>query len=492
VRPRVGQHDMLTRVEKDHSAQIEPAQVHQALEQVLTSKYFVNAHKKKGFLRLICDLYLDGRAHEVNEYRIAFDVFGRDNNYNPSADPIVRVVAHEIRKKLELYYQNEGADDEIRLEIPAGSYQPIFTRLTPPAPPEIVESVDVPQAPPDTATTSGDDTIPAQTAREPKRRMTVAIMLGATALVLAIAVAVLGYSNWELRNRFTGLEASGSQTIDTLLWTHFVQDATPPLVILSNPPVLGFVNPSDPDVVVKESIPLTPQQVDALRSRFVVTPEVIVTESPAAGGVAPAETESRVLRQNEARLIARTNVCTGMGEAIGLHYLTDFFRTAGRSIQLKQSRTLSAEDLKNHNVIMLGGVWVNGWTGKLTSLEDFVFTDNGTIVNHKPQPGEQSEYIPQFDGRTGSLVVDYALITVRPNLSSAHEVMVLAGALSPGTEAAAEYVTNKSYLSQLNQRLRQLRPDGEAPIYFQALLRVGVENGIPTTITLQSLHEIHP
>jgi hypothetical protein len=179
-----------------------------------------------------------------------------------------------------------------------------------------------------------------------------------------------------------------------------------------------------------------------------------------------------------------------MGEAIGLHYLTDFFRTAGRGIQLKQSRTLSAEDLKNHNVIMLGGVWVNGWTGKLNSLEDFVFTDNGTIVNHQPQAGEQSEYIPQFDGRTGSLVVDYALLTVRPNLSNAHEVMVLAGALSPGTEAAAEYVTNKTYVDQLNQRLQALGTGDETPLYFQALLKVGVENGIPTTITLISIHKL--
>jgi hypothetical protein len=146
--------------------------------------------------------------------------------------------------------------------------------------------------------------------------------------------------------------------------------------------------------------------------------------------------------------------------------------------------------LKNHNVIMLGGVWVNGWTGKLTSPEDFVFTDNATIVNHKPLPGEPSEYIPEFDGRTGRLVVDYALITVKPNLSDANEVMVLAGIYSPGTEAAVEYVTNKSYLEQLNQRLQQLRPSGGDRPYFQALLKVGVENGIPTTIAILSLHEL--
>ena len=55
------------------------------------------------------------------------------------------------------------------------------------------------------------------------------------------------------------------------------------------------------------------------------------------------------------RLVYSRNVYTGTGEAIGLYRLTDYFRSAGRSILLKQSRTLSAEDLKNHNLILLGG-----------------------------------------------------------------------------------------------------------------------------------------
>src|ERR1051325_585375 len=107
---------------------IEPDDVRQVLERISRSKHFVNAHKKKKFLRLICDFYLEGRAHELNEHILGYDVFGRDQSYNPSDDPIVRVFAYEIRKKLEMYYLQEGANDPIRLEIPAGSYQPVFTR----------------------------------------------------------------------------------------------------------------------------------------------------------------------------------------------------------------------------------------------------------------------------------------------------------------------------------------------------------------------------
>src|SRR5262245_61284021 len=98
------------------------------LARLLGSKYFVHAPKKQKFLRLVCDFYLNGRAGELNEYLIGREVFDRDGAYNPAADPIVRVGAHDVRKKLELYYKREGADDEIRLDIPIGSYEPIFIR----------------------------------------------------------------------------------------------------------------------------------------------------------------------------------------------------------------------------------------------------------------------------------------------------------------------------------------------------------------------------
>src|SRR6185503_13283347 len=192
-------------------------------------------------------------------------------------------------------------------------------------------------------------------------------------------------------------------------------------------------------------------------------------------------------RNQTPRLIISTNDYTGIGEAIGLYYLTDFFSKAGRNISLKQSRTLSAEDLKNHNVIMLGGVWVNEWSSKLTTGEDFLFTSKGTIENRDPQPGEESEYVPQFDRRTGNLVTDYALITVKPSMSAVNDLMLLAGIYSQGTEATVEYVTNKNYLDLLNQRLQQ---GGASVRYFQALLKVGVENGVPTTISIIALHEL--
>ena len=464
---------MESRLAVPTSKSISAEDVRDALERILRSKYFVNAHKKKQFLQVICDFYLEGRARELNEHILGYNVFGRDSTYNPSADPIVRVFAHEIRKKLDAYYADEGANDPIHLEIPAGSYQPAFKLHLPEPSAESSEALLPPQ--------SESQVKPARGWSRSFR-----LTIGFALLCLATAFIGMALSNWELRKQVDEIENARNPTAYAPLWTSFLTDSNPPLVILSNPPILRFTNPSDPKAPTKDSIPLTAETIEALRDKFVLNPEVSIREP---GDKINKETpHGGVTERNQTpRLIISTNDYTGMGEAVGLYYLTDFFRKTGRSVSLKQSRTLSAEDLKNHNVIMLGGVWVNEWSSKLTTGEDFVFTNKGTIENRDPQPGEDSEYVPQFDRPTGNLITDYALITLKPSMSALNDLMLLAGIYSQGTEASVEYVTNKNYLDQLNQRLQ--RPGGSTR-YFQALLKVGVENGIPTTISIIALHEL--
>ncbi len=430
--------------------------VRQTLEKVLNSRYFVHAHKKRLFLSVVCDFYLKGRAHELNEYVLAYDVFGRDNTYNPSADPIVRVVAHEIRKKLESYYQNEGADDEIRMELPAGSYQPVFHRQLSSSIAEIKEST----APADTKTEAAVS----------RQSLTLGtIVLSLLTLALAATSVWLALSNRALRQKTGTIQDTARYG---RLWAGFLKNSTPPVVILSNPPVPRLSNAHEPELLLKDSIPLSPESIKAFRQKLITNPQTLIGES---GQKYP-----------QPRLIFSNNSHTGLGEAIGLHYLTNFFWTVEREIVVKQSRTLSAEDLKNRNVIMLGGTWVNEWSGKLPDEEDFVYSISATIVNRNRQSGEEREYVPQFDSRTGSLLTDYALITMKPNLTAATRVMILSGIYSQGTQAAVEFVTDTNYLDQLNHRLGQANESG----HFQALLKVGVENGIPTTISILALHKL--
>ena len=67
--------------------------------------------------------------------------------------------------------------------------------------------------------------------------------------------------------------------------------------------------------------------------------------------------------------------------------------------------------------------------------------------------------------------------------------MVLAGIHSEGTQAASEFATTKEYITTLDQRLRQMGGDGP-PRYYQALLKVAVDNGIPTKMSLVAVHAL--
>ena len=79
---------------------------------------------------------------------------------------------------------------------------------------------------------------------------------------------------------------------------------------------------------------------------------------------------------------------------------------------------------------------------------------------------------------------------MKPNVSGENAVMTLAGIYSEGTEAAAEFVTTRNHMAVLAQRLHQLGGQGAPPKYYQALLKVEVSNGTPTTITLISLRPL--
>jgi hypothetical protein len=436
-------------------------EVRQLLDRILCSRQFSNAPKKQKFLQLICEAYLDGRASELSEYSIGYEVFDRNETYDPALDSIVRVGAHEVRKKLERYYKSEGKNDEILLEIPAGSYIPIFTRLK-----QATEATEPTKAAASTPPLSGH--IGRVGVIAGKTRI---MLLGLALVFLIIAVVILALSNRQLRRQIKeGAQQKEFGAVYKPVWEPFLEDESPTLLVLSNPPVYRFWNPADHKSLSNISINLTPAETAALEETL--------------------GRERFVLKHNPlSRLVLSYDEYTGVGEAVGLYRLTSLFKGLGKDAMLKQSRTVSAEDMKNHNVILLGSAWVNEWSGKNLIKEDFGSGASATIVNYNPLPGEEPEYGAKFDVETGKLIEDYGLITVKPNISEKNTIMVLAGTHSEGTEAAAEYLTSEDHLRRLNQRLLLLKRP--SPRYFQVLLKVKVDNGIPTIISIVTVHELH-
>src|SRR5690606_10592394 len=55
------------------------------------------------------------------------EVFDKPDDFDPTQDSIVRVYAHNLRRKLERYYQKEGRARPYRLGVARGEYRLILT-----------------------------------------------------------------------------------------------------------------------------------------------------------------------------------------------------------------------------------------------------------------------------------------------------------------------------------------------------------------------------
>jgi eukaryotic-like serine/threonine-protein kinase len=101
-------------------------QIRKELETVRASRFFRNADRMSRFLSYVVDLTLEGKSDELKEYSIAIAVFDRESSFDPRIDPIVRVEARRLRKKLDEYYEQEGTQDPVRIRLPKGSYAAEF------------------------------------------------------------------------------------------------------------------------------------------------------------------------------------------------------------------------------------------------------------------------------------------------------------------------------------------------------------------------------
>src|SRR5215472_187654 len=101
-------------------------QIRAQLKRVLTSPEFRSSKRCQDFLQYVVDHTLRGHADTLKERTIGMEVFARPASYDPSEDATVRVKAGEVRKRLGLYYSDQGAHDSLRIELPSGTYVPEF------------------------------------------------------------------------------------------------------------------------------------------------------------------------------------------------------------------------------------------------------------------------------------------------------------------------------------------------------------------------------
>src|SRR5271157_521623 len=116
---------MVPHMSSEAISQADAVRIREALGDVLQSAPFRNTRQCQSFLKYIVEHTLAGESDLLRERVIGTEVFGRSHDYEPGDDPVVRVRAAEVRKKLAQYYQNH-ADSPVRIDIPPGSFKAVF------------------------------------------------------------------------------------------------------------------------------------------------------------------------------------------------------------------------------------------------------------------------------------------------------------------------------------------------------------------------------
>jgi hypothetical protein len=178
---------------------------------------------------------------------------------------------------------------------------------------------------------------------------------------------------------------------------------------------------------------------------------------------------------------------TGTGEVMAVFYLTQMFSQFHSPLGVKRSRLVTTDDLASHDVIFLGSTVEDALLAELPLTQDFVFVwppqPRGAwkqrIGNLHPRPGESSSYQVERDPATSVLRADYGLVSFLPGIRPNRKIVILGGLTTLGTQAAAEFATSSSQVTELAAR----NGTGADPLhkkvppFFQAVIRAEIMKG---------------
>ncbi len=114
--------------------EIEKQLVHSQLERIVSDTLFAASKRYPQLLRYVVEQALAGNEDNLKERTLGVEVFHRSPDYDTNLDPVVRLCAAEVRKRLAQYYQSPAHVGELRIELNPGSYVPVFSQPVPDAP----------------------------------------------------------------------------------------------------------------------------------------------------------------------------------------------------------------------------------------------------------------------------------------------------------------------------------------------------------------------
>lgn len=439
----------------EQESQLESDPRRKLVEKIVASEAFAKTARLSQFLAYVCELGLTGRSDEINEQNIGEQVFERPPGYDPGQDNIVRVQASRLRQRLETYFANEGASEQLRIVIPKGTYVPRFE----PVPERQVHvDRDLPSAVKPSSHPVSSESPPyiadPASKTQPRRRR----------WLYALTLCILFPTLWEIAYlRYEGPGASisffGLQLVvvpsepSRFIWKELFQRGQTTLIVPCDSGLVLYEAQSGQSVTLAQYLSGEVQIVPVLNPSTTV-------DKPT--NRAAYRYTSIVDLQVASRLMT-------MAESMPGHAL------------IRYARDLKLDDLKGNNIVLIGAKEANPWVELFEQHMNFTFDDRRdtydfVVTNRVPRAGESQVYTMVPDDPAHRT---YALVAFMPNLNRTGNVLMVEGATMAGTEAAADFAFEGSRLmALLNPYLRR---DGTLP-HFEVLLQTSsIGGGAPSS-----------
>ncbi|MEN6536357.1 MAG: hypothetical protein ABFD89_22055 [Bryobacteraceae bacterium] len=391
------------------------------LEQILASRLFSDAPVQRKLLSYLAEKAFAGTADNLKEYSIGVELFSKPESYSPQSDPSVRVQTSRLRTRLDEYYRTEGTDSPIVIHLPKGSFTLVFEPRS---------------------CCSGTETNPEQpvsAVRMPPRwRAKHQWQTVAVAAVLALLTAALAYQGFVVHQLKEETRQLGLDPYVARLWQPLLSSPRPLVLVIGMPIWIRLRNGYFRHISVNSAAD--------------VPNSAVVQDLFRLAGEKPDRIEYGF---------------NGLGETMETFLLGRLFFAARKPVTISRSNTLSWEELRSQDVVLLGSSKSNPHLRDMPLLVHYALSRGGIRVLH-PSNGEPDWYRPTLNGRD-EIVADYAIVARLPGVGGNGYIMVLGAETTAGNWAAAEIMTDPRQTQRLASKL--VDRNGNVPELFEMVLR---------------------
>jgi hypothetical protein len=382
----------------------DPAAIRDQLQRLLSHPLFCNSKRYPALLAYTVEQTLLGNAAELKERSIGIEVFGRTPTYDANADPVVRITAGEVRKRLGLYYYDSAHAGELVIELPVGSYVPVFRQpqtsvepqqdvIEPAAPAPVLPISSVPNEPPVVVPP------PPAAARPSRLRWPLVALLTAAGCVAGLLIGM---------RLQPAPKVEPPSSIDRF-WEPFLSSQGITSFCLGEP-----AKNIDMDSIDSFEAPVT----------------------------AHSEPQQLYVRLHMAGLFALADVTTLTRTAAALQARHKAFRVVPAS-------EATFAQLREGPIVLIGA-FDNIWTLRVTQKLRFGFeSKNGEALIVDRKSGDKTTWATAWDLPYQKLSKDYAIVARIHDNTTGQPVIIAAGISEEGTEAAGEILYNPVYLDSL-------------------------------------------